>query len=198
MKIDNNHPDFDLGLNTEFNCKKLEAEYLKYALSDRVSSKDSQTKEFAAALHEENVSSSASQKFVTEEEFAHERLGTVLDARDFLTKLNEIIPARYSSATKHGMLGLQVLVPTSNGGEFQFVCGAQPYLVPEFSTFYFNSHGVPTSEMYRGWRTVLLRLVLGGFISEVRANKVFGEPLGKEAKRYREMMFNYRNRKNNG
>jgi len=189
-----NHPDFDLGLDTTFNDEKLELEYLKYATGPRHGSKDSQTSEMVSRLHEENTERSKNQRFVTEDELAYDRLGRLIDCRDFLRLLNKIIPARYRSATKHGLLGLQVWVATERGGEWQFLCGAQGGLVPEYSTMYFNSYGVPTSEKYRGWRTVLMRLILGGFASEEKVEKVFGPASGQEASRYRQMMHAYRNR----
>lgn len=193
MGIDLNHPDFNLGLDTTFNCQKLEKEYLQYALGDRATKVDSQTQELASKLHEENVANSKNQKIVGDE-FAADRLGTVLDYRVFLQRLNKIIPARYSSFAKNKMLGLQVWAATSHGGEWQFVCGAQPFIVPEFSTMYFNSHNVPTSEKYRGWRTVLLRLILSGFVTEDQVIKEFGQASGRDSGPYRQTLHAYRNR----
>lgn len=194
MSIDINHPDFNLGLDTTFGDKKLEDEYRAYANGPRHTYNDSRTKDALAQLKEENINASRSQKIVGDE-FAADRLGHMMDCREFMTRLNKITTARYSSSAKNGMLGLQVYAPTSNGGEWTFVCGAQPGMVPEFSTMYFNSHNVPTSEKYRGWRTVLLRLILSGHISEDAATKEFGQPSGQEATYYRQQLHAFRNRK---
>jgi hypothetical protein len=187
---------FNLGLDTSFADPKLELEYLKYATGPRHSVRDRKTEELQQQLHEENVTNSKGQRFVNPDDFSMERLGTVLSDKEFIRRLNRIIPARYSSSTRHGMLGLQVLSPTDTGGVWTFVCGAQAGIVPEFSTMYVNAHQVPTSEKYRGWRTVLLRLIMGNFVTEDAATKEFGPAAGFESRFYRQMLYNYRNRKN--
>jgi hypothetical protein len=63
----------------------------------------------------------------------------------------------------------------------------------EFSVMYFDSHGVPTNEKFRGWRTVNLKLIQEGFLTERESNRVFGEPRGEVARRWRETMQGFRN-----
>jgi hypothetical protein len=57
-----------------------------------------------------------------------------------------------------------------------------------------DKRGLPLNEKWRGWRTVVLRLILKGFITEQQADKVFGPATGPAARRYREQLFEFRNR----
>lgn len=181
---------FDKELDTTFSTPEFERQVMN---ADRVNASDDFTKEVAARMHEENVNANRQYRWQNQEELDHERLGKVVWCIDFLNDLNKIIPARYVGVSKYGLMNLQALVPTMDGGEWQFVCGQQIGYNAEYSTFYFDSHGLPTSEMYRGWRTVLLRLITGGFIKERDAHKVFGEATGPESKRYKEQLKFYRN-----
>jgi hypothetical protein len=48
--------------------------------------------------------------------------------------------------------------------------------MPELSMMNFDDHGAPLAERRRGWRTVLLQLLLSGFITEEAVDKEFGKP----------------------
>lgn len=58
----------------------------------------------------------------------------------------------------------------------------------EYSVMRFDSHNLPTNEKYRGWRTVLIELIRKGFLTERKANEVFGEARGPAARRWQEIM----------
>lgn len=180
-------------LDTSFATPEFEQEVMNLPKQE---SKSSETAETLARLREDSTNSNRQFRFPDQDELKKIRMGRVLRDKDFLRMLNTIIPARYSSATRHGMLGLQVLIPTVNGGEWRFVCGVQGGYMPEYSTMYFDAHDLPTSEMYRGWRTVLLRLVQGEFITDERKlDKVFGYATGPESGRYLAQMYHFRNRR---
>jgi hypothetical protein len=66
--------------------------------------------------------------------------------------------------------------------------------MPEYTVMGFDEHGVPLAEKYRGWRTVILQLILKGFISEELASKVFGYAYGPVSRRYLETLHGFRNR----
>jgi hypothetical protein len=63
----------------------------------------------------------------------------------------------------------------------------------EYSVMRFDGHGVATSEKYRGWRTVLLKLIQDGLLTERQANWVFGEPRGPAAARWGQILQSFRN-----
>jgi hypothetical protein len=89
-------------------------------------------------------------------------------------------------------LGLQVLV--GEGQPIQFVCGVQEGWMAEYEVVYFNPYGLPLNSKYRGWRTVLLRLILKGALDEELAHKVFGPATAPCAGRYNQTLHAWRNR----
>jgi hypothetical protein len=67
-----------------------------------------------------------------------------------------------------------------------------PYM-PEHSVMRFDAHGVATNEKYRGWRTVLLQLILQNMLSEAESNRVFGECRGEAAEKWNQILYGIRN-----
>ena len=63
-------------------------------------------------------------------------------------------------------------------GELPAEVGAwmQIGFMPELTVMRFDDHNVPTTEKFRGWRTVTLQLILKGIITEQKADEVFGKP----------------------
>lgn len=124
-------------------------------------------------------------------ELADERMrkGQLMHSSELLMKLREECGLRcwYNSKPAYGFIGLRAIKRDGNAPEF--VCGVQLGYMPEFSVMRFDSHGVPTREKYRGWRTVLLRLIIGGFITEESAERVFGEASGAASRRYNSTLF---------
>lgn len=57
----------------------------------------------------------------------------------------------------------------------------------EFSNVLNDKDGIPKREV-RGWRTVLLRLILTGVVTYKQVKAEFGEPLGERGKLWREQM----------
>jgi hypothetical protein len=127
-----------------------------------------------------------------------ERVGRIMHCLEFLDLLNKIRPAYLSANIRKGLSGLAVYHPTEIDGkevEWQYVCGVQVGYMHEYSSMHFDSHGLPLNEKWRGWRTVLLRLIQLGHITEEQALKVFGEPTEAGARRYKEQLYYWRNRK---
>lgn len=167
-----------------------------FAASDRYVEPTQQTTETFLRMQEENTAAVREYRWEKQEELAREgeRIGQILSQEIFLRGLNRIITARYNSFSRRGMVGLSVLV----GAQWKYVCAVQLGYMPEFSVMNFDAHGLPQAEKYRGWRTVLLRLITMGFIPEESAHRTFGEPaLGPASRRYREQLWRYRNRKVN-
>lgn len=128
-----------------------------------------------------------------------QRRGELMFCLDFVEKLNTILPAYLSGKIINGLSGLYVFMPDVKGGHWHYVCGVQASIMNEYSVIYVDSHGLPLNEKKRGWRTVLLRLITGSFISEEEAHQVFGEPFsGPISRRYREQCYWFRNRSKTG
>jgi hypothetical protein len=159
-----------------------------------VRTSSTQTEEELARLHEENCSSVKSYQFVKPEEMEYVRMGRTMRDWDFLRQLNRIVPARFTGLSRHGLWGMEVQRPSESGAKWEYACGVQAGIMHEYSSMYFDSHNVPTSEKFRGWRTVLLRLILAGFITEESAHRVFGNATGPESTRYRAQLYSFRNR----
>ena len=128
-----------------------------------------------------------------------QRKGELMFCLDFVDKLNEILPAYLSSQIRNGLSGLYVFTPDVKGGHWHYVCGVQACVMYEYSVIRLDSHQLPINEKKRGWRTVLLRLIMGSFITEEDAHRVFGEPFsGPISRRYREHLYWFRNRHKTG
>lgn len=183
--------NWDTELDTTFTTKEFEAEVMNLPKHTKSSE---ETKELYAKLHEQNVDNGKQFHWEQQVELAKLRQGRVIHILEFLRLLRTIIPAQLTGVSKAGLVKLEVGIATNRGLEYVFACGINGGSMHEYSTMYFDAYGLPTSEMYRGWRTVLLRLIISGYISEEQANKVFGEATGPEARRYKEQLFFYRNR----
>ena len=128
-----------------------------------------------------------------------QRRGELMFCLDFVEKLNTILPAFLSGKVINGLSGLYVFTPDVKGGHWHYVCSVQASMMNEYSVIHVDSHGLPLNEKKRGWRTVLLRLITGSFVSEEDAHEVFGEPFsGPISRRYREQLYWFRNRSKTG
>src|SRR6185312_560660 len=170
----------------------LEEAVQRYAQGPRHERTSSKTQEGLAKALEEDKANAKRFQFDRQDELRQVRLGRLLHHSEFIRHLNRIIPSRYGSY-RRGLLGLEVLVPTDSGGEWRYVCGVQAGLAPEYSTLYFTERDLPANEMYRGWRTVLLRLILGGYISEEAAHTEFKPAEGQYSGRYNRQLQAFRN-----
>jgi hypothetical protein len=133
-----------------------------------------------------------------------ERVGRIMHCLEFLRLLETIRPAYLSANIRKGLSGLAVWHPkdvvdeetgTTKRVDWQYVCGVQVGFMHEFSSMHFDKRGLPLNEKWRGWRTVLLRLIQLGHVTEQQALDVFGDPTESGSRRYREQLFCFRNRK---
>lgn len=130
------------------------------------------------------------------------RRGRVLHCLEFLKMLEQIRPAYLSANIRKGLSGLAVYHPKDVKQEdgsikridWHYVCGVQVGFMYEYSVFYFDTHDLPLNEKWRGWRTVLLRLIQLGHVTEQQALEFFGEPTSAGSKRYLEQLYFWRNR----
>ncbi len=111
------------------------------------------------------------------------RIGKVMSHADFISKLRSAgVKCHYRQHVHADKVVLYVQPPKAPAAEYQIACWVQNGLMPELSIMNFDDHGAPLAERRRGWRTCLLQLILGGFITEEAANKAFGKP--KESFQY--------------
>jgi len=77
----------------------------------------------------------------------------------------------------------------------KYICFVQYPRMPEWSIFRTDDYGLE-QEKYRGWRTIELRLILEGAITEEEGQNLFGSPtLGIVSEPFRKELWKFRNRK---
>jgi len=126
-----------------------------------------------------------------------ERVGRIMHCLEFLRLLETIRPAYLSAHVHRGLTGLAVYHPKDIDGKrvnWHYVCSVQVGFMHEYSSLWFDSRDLPLNEKWRGWRTVLLRLIQLGHITEEQALEVFGQPSAGGARRYNEQLYFWRNR----
>ena len=64
---------------------------------------------------------------------------------------------------------------------------------PEWSLMQFDHYNLPKRELYHGWRTVVLALILNRVITEEQAIEAFGEATGPACDFYKQQLFEFRN-----
>ena len=84
--------------------------------------------------------------------------------------------------------------PRLEGRSFEYLGFMPTGVMPEYSIYHFDARNVPDREEQRGWRTVLLKFVNNGMLTEEQVNRYFGEPTGIGSTVYRRQLWKYRNR----
>jgi hypothetical protein len=130
------------------------------------------------------------------------RVGRIMHCLDWLKKFETIRPAYLSANIRKGLSGLAVWNPrdVEKDGDivredWQYVCGVQVGFMHEFSSMHFDARDLPLNEKWRGWRTVNLRLIQLGLMTEEQENEIFGKATGEAARRHNEQLYAWRNRK---
>jgi hypothetical protein len=157
-------------------------------------------KETASRLFEENVNAVREYRWREQAELAHfnSRFVNIMHQSEFLRKLNLVgeladFRASYNDFAMRGLRGLNIAKRDGSRKKYSGVAIQEGWM-PEFSLMYFDEHFVPTKERFRGWRTVLLRLIDAGFANEEQMHSIFGKPTdGIGSRRYREELFLTRN-----
>lgn len=156
--------------------------------------------ELAQRMFEENVNAVRGYRWKSQAELAHwgSRFVNIMHENEFLRKLKLVgelagFTPFYNDWTMKGMRGLNMI--KRGGARWQYSGSAiQAGWMPEYSILYFDEHFIPTKEQYRGWRTVLLRLIDAGYATEDQVHQIFGKPTdGFGSRRYREELFLTRN-----
>lgn len=177
---------------------ELEAAVAEYA--ERVYESDQTSSENKEELHrqkEMNDDISKEYQWLNPEEYKDQtaRIGQVMSHSEFITKLRQAgLACWYVQHPQPQKATL--LVSRTGSGEREVACWVQQGQMPELSMMRFDNHGVPLDERRRGWRTPLLQLILKDYITEERANKVFGKP--KQTEQYHRYNSTLQAFRNNG
>lgn len=170
----------------------LQAEIDEYAKHTHDSTSN-QNKEELARWQEQNAGLAKEYQWVEPSEYADAgaRVGTPMHSSEFINRLRKAgVRCWYKT---HPHKDKVTLVVQRKSLPPEVVCFVQLGFAPELSIMNFDEHGVPLAEKYRGWRTVLLRLILTSTITEELADKIFGKPKITPAfHRYNELLFQFR------
>ena len=174
---------------------ELEAAIAEFASHDPHGHTDSQTEEELCRVKEENDNLARDYQWLNPGEYEDEkaRIGLIMHSSELIKKLTEEcgISARYRPHPQPKRITL--LVDTSQGIKgMEVACWVQFGYMPEYSICNFDDHGVVLQEAYRGWRTVLLQLLVKHMIDEETINRVFGEAVGPAARKYLELVRAFR------
>ena len=144
-------------------------------------------------------------KFYRQDELkdSPERVGRILHCLKWLEMFEKVRPAYLSADVRKGLVGLAVYHPKDvvqdDGSikrvDWHYVCGVQFGFMHEYSSMHFDEHGLPLNEKWRGWRTVNLRLIQLGHMTEQQEVEIFGEASGVASRRHKEQLYCFRNRK---
>lgn len=160
---------------------------MEQAESRAISQSSQKAKEEFLRLYEGNIESRKQFRWANQEELQQKREGKILHMNEFMRLLKQALPSGYGAwyTDKGGMantLGLYVNHPgllagcAHERGIPHYVGFVQVPLMQEFEELHFDRYNVPLGSKRRGWRTILLKLIESGILTEAGAHQVFGSP----------------------
>jgi hypothetical protein len=163
--------------------------------------------EATVAAQEENADAVRVYRMRFQQDFKNWDKGRVIWIGDFLGMLQTIRPDAFLAETSFmGLRGIGFVGAhdvkqedgTSKIEEGAYYSGVS-YMngnAPEWTKVAIDAHQLPTHEVYRGWRAVLLALIKKGIISEKQCDEVFGKPsAGPRSKGWHRGLWEVRNGK---
>jgi hypothetical protein len=123
------------------------------------------------------------------------RWGRAMQSSELILKIARIAPSVFPMDGR--IEGDISLIRRRPSGYVDYIAYTNSGLLPEYSIVVVNEDNLPLHEL-RGWRTVLLRLIKAGVVTEEQVNKEFGLPSDgeisrfwrEELKRFRDQQFN--------
>ena len=182
--------------NTDQLTPEMEAAVAEYASRTHDDSSN-QTKEELCRQKEISAEVAKEYQWCTPEEYAdiQMRFGRIMHRDELITKLRNECHLKVFYRDHPHPDKLVLLHTTADGlKKPEMACWVQNGYMPEYTVMGFDYHGVPLAEKYRGWRTVLLQLILKGILTIELAHKVFGEANLPCAERYNSILHGWRNR----
>lgn len=170
---------FDTSLDRELDLPEYKtfAGELERLEDNKLSEGSVKRQETLQALSEANKRATAAYKIADQDELATWRPGRIMHVSELMRKLHQVCQnPKLNEYGALGMVGLTVEAPSSKGSVRQYVCAVPAGNMPEYSQIRIGKHGEVVNEKYRGWRTVLIRLLEIGAVTESALEKVFGPP----------------------
>ena len=171
-----------------------ESQLAEIAALPRINSADPILHDQAQMRRELNLNSVKDYRWENQDQLQRERFGRILSQGEFLYLLQKIRPdAFYNNFSVDGLVGLNII--GDHGEPLYTGTAVQLGEMPEYETLRVDEYGLPGRSKYRGWRTVLLRLIEARIVREDDVKRVFGEASGPEAVPYLKALYAIRNRK---
>ena len=140
---------------------------------------------------EDNMNAVRKYRFTHQEDYVDWVPGRILWLGDFLSMLQQIRPdAFYAEYAIQGRRGIGFII---NGKPEYSGVSIGNGNCPEWSQLRVDARGLPLSEKYRGWRTVLLALIKRDIITVEQCDAVFGKPTGPRSRPWYRTLFSIRN-----
>lgn len=159
--------------------------------------------EHSARLGELNFNSEGTkrQRHEDQEEFhkEHERVGRRMHTSVLLLKLQKLVPSLHvKTGNIEGDLALYQTAETPqakwDGKNFSYLGFVSYANLPEYSQYEFdNKLDIVIRESNRGWRTILLRFIKAGLLTEEQCDREFGHPSGRASLVWYKKLWQYRN-----
>jgi hypothetical protein len=159
--------------------------------------------EHSARLGELNFNSEGTkrQRHEDQDEFhkEHERVGRRMHTSVLLLKLQKLVPSLHvKTGAIEGDLALYQTAETPqakwDGKNYNYLGYVSYGNLCEYSQYEFDTKlDIVLRESTRGWRTVLLRFIKAGLLTEEQCDKEFGHPSGRASLVWYKKLWQYRN-----
>ena len=192
---DNPWESFENEIMGEFNDPDLQAAIEEYASRVSDAAPTAQSDEELCRLTENNERAAKDYQWLEPSEYANEgdRVGRVLGIAMFVRMLQRGGVTCWLRRHPHPDK-LTLMVIKKGKTEPEVGAWLQFGYMPELSVMRFDSHGIPTTEKWRGWRTVCLQMILKGMMSEKQCELIFGKtPTTQAFHRYNALLQQFRN-----
>jgi hypothetical protein len=183
-------------MNEQTLTPEMEAAVAEYASRTHDDSSN-QTKEELSRQQELSGEVAKEYQWCTPEEYAdiQMRFGRIMHRDELITKLRTECKLKVFYRDHPHADKLTLVYSDSLGMKKpEIACWVQNGYMPEYTIMGFDDHGVPLAEKYRGWRTVLLQLILKEILTVELAHKVFGEANLPCSERYNAILHGWKNR----
>ena len=118
------------------------------------------------------------------------RRGRMMHSNDLFRRLKKIIPRFY--VVPGNMEGYAALYYIPEGN-IKYICACPVGMLTEYSVYILDDRDLPKKDL-RGWRTVLIRCIEAGIVTEDAVRKEFGHPSnGIVSTFYRRHLYRIRN-----
>jgi len=122
-------------------------------------------------------------------------VGRALDHTDFIRKLRSLLGQKLVVGDAFFLNEFSLYVEDAtcvdtNG--VRYVGFIPTGRIQEFSSYSYDKYGVATDETRRGYRGILMKLIINGYITEDQCNRVFGRT---DEKIWSKTLYNVRNSK---